>query len=194
MKSVVSKFLFLFALSWSLVSVAQAADNYTFDPSHTYVQWHINHFGFSNPSGKWMAEGTLVWDEAKPQEDKVNIVIHTSDVVTGIPKLDEHLKGADFFNVAKFPKATFVSDNVNVTGKDTAKVSGTLTVNGIAKPVTLDVKLNKSGVSPITQKQTLGFTGSTILKRSDFGINKYLPGLGDDVKIEIEGEAQKTAG
>ncbi|HVV68849.1 MAG TPA: YceI family protein [Gammaproteobacteria bacterium] len=192
MKSVISKFLFLFVLSGSWLSVAHAADQYTFDPGHTYVLWHINHFGFSNPSGKWMAEGTLTWDEAKPENDKVNIVIHTANITTGIPKLDEHLQSADFFDVAKFPTATFVSDKVDMTGKDKAKVSGTLTVHGVAKPVTLDVKLNKSGVSPITQKQTLGFSGSTTVKRSDFGIDKYLPGLGDDVKIEIEAEASKV--
>ncbi len=192
MKSVISKFLFAFVFSWSLLTVAHAADKYTLDPGHSYVLWHINHFGFSHPSGKWMAEGTLVWDQAQPQNDKLDVVIHTSEIVTGIPKLDEHLKSADFFDVAQFPTATFVSNKVDVTGTDTAKVTGILTLHGVSKPVTLDVKLNKNGVSPITQKQTLGFTGSTILKRSDFGISKYLPGLSDDVQLEIEAEATKA--
>lgn len=179
--------LCLFILSFTPTAQA-AAETFTLDPSHTYVLWHINHFGFSNPSGKWMAEGTLVLDETRPQDSKVNVTIHTADIVTGIPKLDEHLKKKEFFDVTKFPTATFVSDKVNVTGKNTAKVHGILTIHGVTKPITLDVTLNKIGISPITQKKTAGFTASTKLKRSDFGMTTYLPGLGDEVKINIEAE------
>lgn len=176
-------------LTFSLSTFGQ--EFYTLDPNHTYVLWHINHFGFSNPSGKWMASGTLILDEAKPQNSKVNVTINVADVVTGIQKLDEHLKTDTFFNVAKFPIATFMSDSVDVTGKNTARVHGILTVHGVSKPITLDVTLNKLGISPITNKKTAGFTAHTELKRSDYGISAYLPGLGDDVKIDIESEANK---
>ncbi len=175
-------------LSFSLVAEAEP-QTYTLDPGHTYVLWHINHFGFSNPSGKWMADGTLILDEAKPQDSKLNVNIHLAGLTTGIPKLDEHLNSPDFFDATKFPVATYVSDKVVLTGKDTAKVYGNLNVHGISKPVILDVKLNKIGVSPITQKKTAGFTATAELNRSDFGISKYLPGLGDAVKINIEAEA-----
>ena len=195
MKRILSRVCFAIAtffLFFALPLEAQAAaDTYTFDPNHTYVLWHVNHFGFSNPSGKWLADGTLVIDETKPQDSKVNVIIKTASIDTGIPKLDEHLKGPQFFDVAQFPTATFVSDKVTVTGKNTAKVSGILTVHGVSKPVTLDVTLNKVGVSPITNKKTAGFTASTTIKRSDFGITAYLPGLGDDVTINIEAEANK---
>jgi polyisoprenoid-binding protein YceI len=178
------------ALFLPLAFPAQAASvAYQLDPTHTAVVWHINHMGFSNPSGKWMAQGKLDLDEAKLQDSKVNVIINVADIVTGVPKLDEHLRTADFFDVAKFPIATFVSDKVNVTGKDTANVHGMLTLHGVTKPVTLQVKLNKVGVSPVNQKQTAGFTAFTTIKRSDFGISKYLPGLSDEVKLEIEAEA-----
>ena len=92
----------------------------------------------------------------------------------------------------KFQTATFVSNKINVTGKNTAKIQGILTLHGVSKPVTLDVKLNKVGDSPITHKRTGGFTATANLKRSDFGITQYIPGLGDEVKLNIiEVEASK---
>lgn len=169
-----------------------AAETYTIDPNHSYVLWHISHFDFSHPSGKWMvAKGTLILDKEKLQNSKVNVTINVVDMVTGIPDLDKHLKGPLFFDVIKFPIATFVSDKVTRTGKESAKVHGLLSVHGVTKPITLDVKLNKIGTSPITNKETVGFTASTTLKRSDFGITTLLPGLGDEVKIDIEAEAFK---
>jgi polyisoprenoid-binding protein YceI len=183
--------IILTTLSFSLPAQA-AATTYTFDPSHTSVLWHINHFGFSSPSGKWAADGTLVLDEAKPQDSKVNVLIHVDAMVTGNPELDKHLKGDNFFDVTKYPTATFVSDKVNVTGKKKAKVHGMLTLHGVSKAVTLDVTLNQVGVNPINDKQTVGFTASTKLKRSDFGMSTLLPGLSDEVKIDIEAEAAKA--
>lgn len=170
---------------------AQAADVYTLDPNHTYVLWHANHFGFSNPSGKWVAEGTLSLDEKKPENSKVKVTIKIGDLVTGIKKFDEHLKGKTFFNVEQFPTATFVSNKVNVIDKDTAKVQGILTIRDVSKPVTLDVKLNKKGTNPVNNKETVGFSAHTLIKRSDFGISAYLPGVGDEIKIQIEAEGAK---
>ena len=188
MQRIFSQIVLLVGLFFPFAIFADTVQNYILDPGHTFVVWHINHFGFSNPTGKWMANGTLAIDEAHPENSKLNVAIKVGDIVTAIPKLDAHLNSADFFDAAKFPVATFVSDKVDVTGT-TAKVSGTLTVHGVSKPVVLDVTLNKNGISPMTQNKTLGFTASTTIKRSDFGINKYLPGLGDDVKLDIEAEA-----
>jgi len=168
-----------------------AADTYTLDPMHTAVLWRINHFGFSNPSGKWMATGTLVLDEANPNNSKVNAVIQTDAIVTAIPELDKHLKGPLFFDVIKFPIAKFVSDKVEKTGKNKAFVYGTLTLHGVSKPVKLLVTLNKIGKNPVSDKMSVGFTATTKIKRSDFGITTYLPGLSDEVVISIEAEAYK---
>lgn len=163
---------------------------YKLDPNHTYVMWHINHFGFSNPSGKWLANGTINFDDKKPQDSKVDVTINIASIDTGIPALDEHLKSKAFFDVQAFPQATFVSDKVAVTGKNTAKVKGMLTVHGVTKPVTLDVKLNKIGVNPITEKQAIGFSAKTDIRRSEFGMDTLEPGLGDEIKINIEAEGQ----
>jgi polyisoprenoid-binding protein YceI len=173
-------------------SVQAAEETYTLDPQHTYVLWHINHLGFSNQAGKWYASGTLTLDKAKPQNSKINATIQVANMVTGIDQLNEHLKSELFFDVAKFPIATFVSDKVTLTGKNTAKVHGILTVRGVAKPVTLDVVLNKAGPNPITNKQAAGFSATAKLKRSDFGMTTLLPALGDEVNLNIEAEAYKV--
>lgn len=170
---------------------AQAAETMTIDQAHTYVLWHIKHLNFSTQAGKWYASGTLLLDQEHPENSKVNITIPVSDMITGIPELDKHLKGKLFFDTDQFPTATFISDKVEVTGKDTAKVNGMLTVHGVTKPVVLDVKLNSTGKNPISEKMTAGFSATTTIKRSDFGINTLLPGLSDDVKLEIEVEAYK---
>jgi polyisoprenoid-binding protein YceI len=178
-------------ISFSCALPALAADKYTLDPEHSHVLWHISHFGFSNPSGKWMAKGTLVIDEQQPQNSKVDVKIRLNDVVTGVPKLDEHLRGKVFFDVAHFPNATFVSDKVDVTSKETATVHGMLTLHGVTKPVVLSVKLNKIGVNPITEKKSVGFSATGEIKRSEFGLTTLLPGVGDNVKLDIEAEAYK---
>ena len=173
-----------------IMPAAYAADNYNLDPNHTNVFWHADHFGFSKPAGKFSdVSGNLTLDEAKPENSKVNVTIKTSSLVTGIPKFDEHLKSKDFFDVEKFPEITFVSNKVTVSGKNKAKVDGTLTIHGVSKPATLDVTLNKIGEHPMSKAKAAGFTATTEIKRSDFGINTALPGVADTVEITIETEA-----
>jgi polyisoprenoid-binding protein YceI len=185
--------LALTAMVSTLAFSAQAAETYKLDPSHTAITWHVNHFGFSTPSGKFMSvDGEVTLDEANPAASSVKVIVDVKGINSGVPKLDEHLQTPDFFDVAKFPTATFVSTKVVTTGKDTAKVEGNLTLHGVTKPVTLDVKLNKIGVNMFKLK-TAGFTASTTIKRSEFGITTYVPNLGDDVKIEIESEANLPA-
>lgn len=181
----------LSALAFTVLSAAPAlaADTYTFDPSHTAVTFHINHFGFSNPSGKFMSvTGSVTLDQQNPAASKVEATIGIAGVNTGVAKLDEHVKTPDFFDAAKFPEAKFTSTKVEVTGEKTAKVTGDLTLHGVTKPVILDVTLNQVGPN-MMKKQTAGFTASTTIKRSEFGMSTYVPNLADDVRIDIEAEA-----
>lgn len=176
--------LALFAFS------ANAADSYKFDPHHTSVVWTANHFGFSNPSGKFSeVEGDLFLDEKNPAKSKVSVTIKMVNLFTGYENFDNHLKSADFFNVEKYTTATFVSKKVKITGKNTAKITGDLTLAGVTKSITLNTKLNKKAISPITQKKTAGFTATAVIKRSDFGIDYAVPSVGDNVKLLIEAEA-----
>jgi polyisoprenoid-binding protein YceI len=183
---------FMSCLLLCFSSILFATDTYKFDPTHTYVLWHTSHFGYSLLSGKFIADGTLIGDPKNPQTAKLNVVIHTIPSYTGIPELDDILYGSNFFNTAKYTAATFVSNKVTVTGKDTANVSGTLTIRGIAKQAVLKVKLNQMGIHPYFHKKAVGFSATTSVKRSDFGMTGYIPGVGDDIQIEIQAEAEIT--
>jgi polyisoprenoid-binding protein YceI len=168
---------------------AFAADTFKLEPTHTSVTFQYTHFGFSHPTGKFMnAVGTVTLDEATPANSSVEVSFAIDGVNTGVPALDEHLKGADFFDAAKFPTATFKSTKVEPTSATTAKVTGDLTIHGVTKPVTLDVTLNKKGPN-MMKKETAGFTAKGTINRSDFGISTDVPGVSDQIDLYIEAEA-----
>jgi hypothetical protein len=171
-------------------SFAQEANQYKIDPNHTSVTWSANHFGFSNPSGKFSdIDGSITFDEKNPKKSEVSVTIKIASLNTNLPKFDQHLKSKDFFDAEAFPTATFVSKKVTVTGKNQAKVAGDFTLKGITKPVVLNVKFNKLGANPLSQKQTVGFSATAKIKRSEFGVNYALPNIADEVKLVIEAEA-----
>lgn len=163
---------------------------YKFDPDHTSVLWRVKHFGFSEISGKCMAEGTLEVNTAHPEKSKLNVVIHTGEMVTAIPKLDDVLKGSNFFATDKYPNATFVSTSVKKTSKTSGTVTGILTIKNIQKPVTLTVKLNQNSIHPFFHKQALGFSAQATINRSDFDMSGYVPDVSDQVNLDIQAEAE----
>lgn len=188
MKSLLLGACAAFVLSLPSVSMA-AIETYTLDPYHTNIDWRANHFGFSNPSGKFAKSvGTLKLDAADPAKSSVDVTIDTNSLVTGIDKFDEHLKSKDFLDVAKYPTARFVSTSVKLTGSDTADITGNFTLHGVTKPVVLKAKLNKLGLNDFSKKQVAGFSAVTILKRSEFGITMAIPGVSDEVQITLEVE------
>lgn len=171
-------------------NICFGADTYKLDPLHTNLVWHADHFGFSNPSGKFTdVDGKIILDERTPQNSSVEVTIKMNSISTGFSKFDTHLKSVDFFEVEKFPLATFKSSSVRQSGKNNLQVTGTLTLKDIKKIITLNVKINKIGKNPVTQNKTIGMSINTTLKRSDFGINYGLPNIGNEVAIDIESEA-----
>lgn len=182
------KFL-LICVAIFFTNSAQAADVYTLDPKHTNITWSANHLGFSSPSGKFTnASGTITLDEARPVNSAVAIAIQTGSLQTGLIEFDNHLKGPEFLNTTRYPEATFVSKSITVHDKS-AKIVGDFTLLGITNRITLDAKLNKIGLNNYTQRKTVGFSASTTIKRSDFGMNFGIPDISDNIKINIEIEA-----
>ena len=177
------------SLSLMMVGAYAAPQNYTLDPMHTTVSWHVNHLGFSNFSGKYFATGTMLFDESKPVNSKVTVVIRIESGVTGLTELDKHIAGNAFLDYHKYPTATFVSKKVTMTGIKTADVRGDLTIHGVSLPVTLKVVFNRVGLDKITNKQTAGFSATTAISRSDYGVKIFVPDVGDDVTLDIEVEA-----
>lgn len=168
-------------------------EKFILDPLHTNITWSANHVGFSNPNGKFAkSSGVMLLDEVSPESSSVEVEIDTTSIITGIEAFDSHLKGTDFFNVEKFKTAKFISTKVEVMAKDIAKIHGNLTLLGVTKPVILEAKLNKIGKHPFTLKKTAGFSATTTIKRSDFGIKYGLPLVSDEVKLafEVEGSVE----
>ena len=161
--------------------------SYKVESYHTQVGFSISHFGFTNYSGLFSgATGTLQLDPAKLGTSKLDISIPVDSVTTTVSKLSDELKGDQWFDTAKFPKATFVSTQVVPTAEG-ATVTGNFTLHGITKPVVLHVRFIGAGVNPIDKAYTVGFEATGTIKRSDFGVKTYLPAVGDEVQLNIAG-------
>ena len=189
-----SKLLFAAIFTSFFASQLASAEpvKYQLESNHAFVVWSASHFGFSDQMGKFPEiTGEIIFDEKKMSESSVDATIKIDSLVTGSEKFDAHLKSADFFDVKKFPTAKFVSKKVTATGENKAKVEGELTLHGVTKTVILEVKINKKGTSLVTQKETVGFSATAQIKRSEFGIDYAAPGISDEVKLKIEVEANK---
>ena len=161
--------------------------SYKVESYHTQVAFSISHFGFTNYSGLFSgATGSLQLDPAKLGTSKLDISIPVDSVTTTVSKLTDELKGDQWFDTAKFPKATFVSTQVVPTAEG-ATVTGNFTLHGITKPVVLHVRFIGAGVNPIDKAYTVGFEATGTIKRSDFGVKTYLPAVGDEVQLNIAG-------
>lgn len=169
---------------------ATAADLYRLDPDHTQTIFTIDHLGYSHITGTFHdIKGTLTLDEKKPETSSVEVTICTGSVDTGSAPRDEDLRSADYFDVAKFPAMMFRSTAVRKRGARTADVTGDLTLLGVTKPVVLKVTFNRMAPDFLRGNSVVaGFTASTRIKRSDFGMKAFLPLIGDQVDIAINAE------
>lgn len=173
----------------STVAIA-APVTYKIDPNHTDVVARWSHFGFSHPIANFLqADGTLVYDAAKPTASRVEVTLPLAGLDAQVPDLTEHLRSADFFDAAQFPNATFKSTSVKAAGKGKLIVIGDLTIKGVTKPVTLNVTFNKAGVHPLGKREAIGFDATATVKRSEFGLGAYVPNVSDEVTLTITTEA-----
>lgn len=176
-------------LAISLPAPAFAADKYEFDKSHTRILFYINHLGFSDMVGEFTDyDGYFTFDENKPEDSSIDITLKPSGIRTSSKELDEKLQGEKFFKSDQFPTIKFVSNKVKKTGEKTGEVEGIVTMLGVSKPTTLTVHFNKADYHPYTNNFVAGFSASSTIKRSEFGMKEYLPMIGDEVRIEVQTE------
>lgn len=162
---------------------------YLLDPDHGKITWSVSHFGYSTYYGQFTGlSGRLELDPKAPEKSRLDVTVPLGGVLTGSAPLNAHLAAPDFFDTPKFPAATFTATKVESTSPTTARITGDLTLRGIARPLAIDATFNQAGIHPADQRYTVGFDGRAVVKRSDFGITAYLPQLGDDVTLRIEGE------
>lgn len=175
-------------LALALVSSAFAApETYKFDMkgAHAFIQFKIPHLGYSMLLGEFTDfDGSFVVDPENLEASKVNVEIETKSIHSNHGERDKHLRGADFLDVAKFAKATFVSTKVVTTGEDTAEVHGDFSLNGVTKPIVLDMKHIGAGKDPWGGYRR-GFEGTTSLTLADFGIDYDLGPASKVVEIYV---------
>jgi len=173
-------------------SVSAKTEIYTIDPTHTYPHFAVSHLGYSTMHGRFdKTSGTLTLNRIK-KNGSVDINIEAASLSTGMKKRDAHLRSPDFFNAVEFPKITYRSTTVMFNGDTPTKVEGNLTLLGITKKIILTITAFKCGKNPMNLKEMCGIDAIANMKRSDFGMNYALPGVGDDIKLTIEVEAYKN--
>jgi len=188
MKHLIAAFI---AASAATAAVA-APDTYAIDPGHTYPSFEADHMGTSTWRGKFnKSSGTVVIDRAA-KTGSLDIAIDADSLDFGHDKLNTHAKGADMFDVAKFPTITYKSKSIVFKGDAPATVNGELTLHGVTKPVVLTINKFKCIMSPMLKREVCGADASATFNRADFGIDYAVKmGFNPEVKLAIQVEAVK---
>jgi polyisoprenoid-binding protein YceI len=193
-----TKVLITLATALPLVAIA-APESYTMDPYHTFANFEVDHNGVSTIRGRFDRQSGKFSIDRAAKSGSVELAVETASVSTGDndkggrPRSrDEHLRSADFFNVAEFPQMTFKSTAVKFSGEAPAEISGNVTLLGVTRPVTLHVDRWVCKPNPMSKKDMCGGNFSGAIKRSDFGMKFAIPGVSDEVKLFIGVEAYKN--
>lgn len=182
------------ALILSAGTAFAAPEAYVLDPSHSQIVFAYNHLGFSTTTGMFGGiEGQISFDADAPETSTVTASFPVTSMLTGFAERDQHFLSADFFGgEGKDETVTFTSTSIEVTGDETAKITGDLTLNGVTKEVVLDTVLNQQGTHPMANKPWMGLDATTTILRSDFNVGMFAPAVSDEVEIHISIEASKA--
>ena len=186
-------------IALAIPALAAATTTWNIDPEHSNIGFKVRHLMVSNVRGNFdRHNGTVILEDRDITKSRVSVTIDTASIDTRVQKRDDHLRSADFFDVAKFPTMTFVSRKVAVAGKDRLKITGDLTLHGVTKEVVLDVEGPSAESKDPWGNMRRGATATTRINRKDFGLvwNKLLEtggvAVGDDIDITLEIEMVKA--
>ena len=190
-----TRFVVSLILPAALSSAVLANEPYKFDQSHSTIGFKVHQF-LGTTNGRFMKfSGEIDIDREHPEKSSVSAKIDVRSIDTRIQKRDDHLRSAEFFDVAKFPEITFKSRSVTRTGPQSGDILGNLTMHGVTKPITLHVKL----LSPLSNdtKQTRWAVTTEPLKRREFNLMfsqgaEAVSGISQTVGINIEVEASRV--
>ena len=167
------------------------SDSWKNDDPHSQLGFTVTHLGVSDVSGTFNDFDVTITSEKTDFSDAVfELTARVESIDTRVEARDTHLKSADFFDAAKYPAITFKSTSLKKAGKNKYKITGDLTMHGVTKQVTMDLRYNGSVENPANKKYTVGFQLTGTLKRSDFGIGPNFPPpmISDEVRIKADGE------
>lgn len=171
---------------------------YQIDPKHSAARFKVRHMMIANVGGEFnTVSGTVEFDQAKPDQARVDASIDVNSLHTGDPQRDGHIKGGDFFDAAQFSTITFRSSKVAAAGSG-YKVSGDLTLHGVTKPITLTVEALSPEITDPWSGQRRGLTATTTINRKEFGMGWNAPAgggvmLSEDVQITLDLEMTRPA-
>jgi polyisoprenoid-binding protein YceI len=168
--------------------------NWTADPAHSDVSFSVRHMAISTVRGHFSVTASIAYNEADITKSTVNATIDVSSVDTGESGRDTDIIGAAWFDTAHFRNATFVSTSIAKSG-DHLTINGNLTLHGVTRPVVLQAEGPTGPITGMDHKPHAGFTATTTIKRTDFGIGSNFPAamVGDDVKLDIDLEIIKQS-
>ena len=184
---------FVPALFSVAAAVPAAGQMFDLDPSHSQAIFSYDHLGFSTTFGMFSGfEGQIDFNAEDPAASSVEVSIPVTAILTGWEGRDNHFLSGDFFNAEANDMVTFASTSIEVTGENTAVITGDLTMNGMTQSVDLDATLNQQGMHPIANAPWIGFDATTTLLRSDFGLGMFAPAVSDEVELIISIEARES--
>ena len=179
----------------ALAAIAQAKEppTYSLDPVHTRVMFAVEHAGFSHAIGTVSGStGTLVFDPQDWTQARLDVRVPLTKLDLGDTKWNTAALAGNLLDGKQYPEAHFVSTRIEPIDADHARVHGNLSLHGVTREVTLEVKLNALKRHPLPPfRRTAGFSATTTLKRSDFGITSWKSVIGDEVELRIEAEATR---
>ncbi|XWN32820.1 MAG: YceI family protein [Devosia sp.] len=186
------------SLGLATAASAQTLDvpsgTYVVDPTHTSILWKVNHLGFSNYTGTFARDAidaTITLDAADVANSSVSVTVNGQEVETLHPAAKDfnaEIESDMFINADAHPEITFTSSSIEVTGENTANISGELTLAGQTHSLVLETTLNGAQDHPMSGNPTIGISATGVIKRSEFGITSLVGPIGDDVVVEIQGE------
>jgi len=187
------RLLQLLTIAGGCLAGSAAADSYNIDSRHTFPVFEVSHYGFSVQRGRFNKVSGRLELDAENKRGSVDVGIDTASVDMGFEDWNKQMRGERFFQTDKFPVARFVARDFAFDPQLPTPVSGELTLLGITRTVVLKIGQWRCAKHPMLPRQLCGADLETTIKRSDYGMNNGLPGIGDEVKIMIPVEALKDS-
>lgn len=182
-----SRLPLLLSLMLSLPAAAADPASWRLDTVHTQIQFSIDHQGFNRSLGLFkVSEGALQFDEKDWSTARLNVSIDTASILLGDAKWEQAIRSWRFLDSERWPLAQYRSKSVERGEGDSGVIRGELTLHGRTRPLDIAFRLNKLANDPYTFRRTAGFSATATLKRSDFGMDKVLSAVGDEVQLRLE--------
>jgi polyisoprenoid-binding protein YceI len=185
------KYFAAFLLGAALAAPASSADTYTIDPEYTIPAFEVEHLGFTTQRGRFnKTEGKVMLDFAA-KKGMVEFTVHTTSLDMGSQAWTIHVSSAGLFNVEQYPTMTFKSDDLVFDGNKVVAANGQFTLLGVTKPLKVMVNRFTCGTNPMIQKAMCAGDITATIRRSEFGMVKYIPTVSDEIRITVPVEAYK---